>query len=39
MLTQAKDSPLWDEIIKRGYTLGDNVVHDPTRQILKVELF
>lgn len=32
MLTQAKDSPLWDEIIKRGYTLGDNVVHDPTRQ-------
>ena len=32
MLTQAKGSPLWDEIIKRGYTLGDNVVHDPTRQ-------
>ena len=32
MLTQAKDSPLWNEIIKRGYTLGDNVAHDPTRQ-------
>ena len=32
MITQAKDSKLWQEIINRGYTIGDNVVHSKDRE-------
>lgn len=31
MITQAKDSKLWEEIQSRGYELGENVIHDPNR--------
>lgn len=31
-ITQAKNSPLWKEIQKRGYDVGDNLVHDENRQ-------
>lgn len=32
MITQRKDSELWNEILRRGYKLGDNVVHSEDRQ-------
>ena len=32
MITQAKDSKLWEEITNRGYSLGDNVVHNDNRK-------
>lgn len=32
MITQRKDSELWNEILRRGYKLGDNVIHSEDRQ-------
>lgn len=32
MITQAKDSPVWDEIRKRGYEVGENAQHNPDRE-------
>lgn len=32
VITQAKDSPLWNEIQKRGYKVGDNLIHSKDRQ-------
>lgn len=32
MITQSKDSKLWEEIVNRGYSLGENVVHDENRK-------
>lgn len=32
MITQSKDSKLWQEIINRGYTIGDNIVHSKDRE-------
>lgn len=32
MITQSKDSKLWEEIVHRGYSLGENVVHDENRK-------
>jgi hypothetical protein len=31
IITQAKDSALWNEIQSRGYELGENLNHDPER--------
>lgn len=32
IITQMKNSPVWKEIEKRGYTLGDNAQHNPDRE-------
>lgn len=32
IITQAKNSPLWDEIRKRGYEIGENAQHNPDRE-------
>lgn len=32
IITQAKNSPLWDEIRKRGYEVGENAQHNPNRE-------
>lgn len=32
LITQAKGSPVWDEIRKRGYDVGENTQHDPDRE-------
>lgn len=32
LVTQAKGSPIWDEIINRGYEISDNNQHDPERE-------
>jgi hypothetical protein len=31
ILTQATNSPMWDEIQSRGYEIGENLNHDPER--------
>lgn len=31
ILTQAKDSPVWEEISSRGYSIGENAQHNPDR--------
>lgn len=31
IITQAKDSPVWEEIKRRGYEIGDNAQHNPDR--------
>lgn len=32
VITQAKNSPLWDIIREKGFELSDNLVHDPERE-------
>lgn len=32
IITQMKGSPVWDEIERRGYTLGTNAQHNPDRE-------
>lgn len=32
IITQAKDSPLWDEIKRRGFEIGENAQHNPDRE-------
>ena len=32
VITQSKDSKLWEEITNRGYSLGDNLIHDENRK-------
>lgn len=32
LVTQAKGSPVWDEIRKRGYQIGENSQHNPDRE-------
>lgn len=32
LITQAKGSPVWDEIKRRGYELGENSQHNPDRE-------
>lgn len=32
IITQSKDSKLWEGIINRGYSLGDNLVHSENRE-------
>ena len=32
IITQAKNSPLWNEIKKRGYEIGKNAQHNPDRE-------
>ena len=32
MITQAKGSPVWDEIRRRGYEIGENAQHNPDRE-------
>lgn len=32
LITQAKDSPVWEEIKRRGYSISDNDQHNPNRE-------
>ena len=32
IITQATDSPLWEELKSRGYEIGENLNHDPERE-------
>ena len=32
VITQATDSPMWEELKARGYTFGENLNHDPDRK-------
>lgn len=32
IITQATDSPLWDELRNRGYEVGENLNHDPDKE-------
>jgi hypothetical protein len=36
IITQAKDSALWNEIQSRGYKLGENLNHDPERANVEI---
>lgn len=36
IITQMKGSPVWKEIERRGYTLGENAQHNPDRENIEV---
>ena len=36
IVTQAKGSPVWDEIIRRGYSISDNDQHNPDRENIEM---